>query len=102
MYNKEKTYYRIDIHASYSLFHFLAQFSFFLFLAILREVEAFLEAENDVILICTSILSFSKLLKSMPLHCLKRPTLFVDVLSVKEHPRDILLQVLNLTLVVIR
>ncbi|KAH7510531.1 hypothetical protein FEM48_ZijujUnG0118300 [Ziziphus jujuba var. spinosa] len=59
-----------------------------------REVEAFLEAENDVILICTSILSFSEFLKSMPLHCLKRPTLFADVLSVKEHPREVLQQVL--------
>nr|XP_048325497.1 arogenate dehydrogenase 2, chloroplastic-like [Ziziphus jujuba var. spinosa] len=59
-----------------------------------REVEAFLEAENDVILICTSILFFSEFLKSMPLHCLKRPTLFADVLSVKEHPREVLQQVL--------
>ncbi|KAF3433324.1 hypothetical protein FNV43_RR24426 [Rhamnella rubrinervis] len=59
-----------------------------------RDVEAFLEAENDVILICTSIVSLSEVLKTIPLHCLKRPTLFADVLSVKEHPREVLLQVL--------
>ncbi|KAK4579616.1 hypothetical protein RGQ29_029331 [Quercus rubra] len=57
-----------------------------------REIGAFLEAENDVILICTSILSLQEVLKSMPLHHLKRPTLFADVLSVKEHPRNVLLR----------
>ncbi|XP_062089294.1 arogenate dehydrogenase 1, chloroplastic-like [Humulus lupulus] len=59
-----------------------------------RNVEAFLEAENDVVLICTSILSLSEVFKSMPFQCLKRPTLFVDVLSVKEYPKKFLLQVL--------
>ncbi|CAI8586360.1 unnamed protein product [Vicia faba] len=60
-----------------------------------RDVRTFIEANNDVILICTSILSFSEVLSSLPLSCLKRPTtLFVDVLSVKEHPRDLLLRVL--------
>lgn len=59
-----------------------------------RDTGTFLEANNDVILICTSILSLSKVLNTMPLHCLKRSPLFVDVLSVKEYPRDILLKVL--------
>ncbi|KAL5568860.1 hypothetical protein UlMin_025435 [Ulmus minor] len=59
-----------------------------------RNVEAFLEADNDVVLICTSILSLTEILKSMPFQCLKKPTLFVDVLSVKEHPKEVLLQVL--------
>ncbi|KAE8682953.1 Arogenate dehydrogenase 1 [Hibiscus syriacus] len=59
-----------------------------------RDVIAFLEADNDVILIATSILSLSEVLRSMPLHSFKRRTLFVDVLSVKEHPRNVLLQVL--------
>lgn len=59
-----------------------------------KDVEAFLEADNDVIMICTSILSMSEVVKPMPLHCLKRPTLFVDVLSVKEFPKNFLLQVL--------
>ncbi|XP_065869961.1 arogenate dehydrogenase 1, chloroplastic-like isoform X1 [Euphorbia lathyris] len=60
-----------------------------------RDMLSFLEAENDVVLISTSILSLEEVLKTMPIHALKRQqTLFVDVLSVKEHPRDILLKVL--------
>ncbi|XP_024018354.1 arogenate dehydrogenase 1, chloroplastic isoform X2 [Morus notabilis] len=59
-----------------------------------RDVEAFLGADNDVIMICTSIMSLTEVVKPMPLHCLKRPTLFVDVLSVKEFPKNFLLQVL--------
>ncbi|GMP69540.1 hypothetical protein CsSME_00028761 [Camellia sinensis var. sinensis] len=59
-----------------------------------RDMDRFLEAENDVILLCTSILSLSNVVNSIPLHRLKRPTLFVDVLSVKEHPKEVLLQVL--------
>lgn len=40
-------------------------------------------------------MSFTKVLSSMPLACLKKPTtLFVDVLSVKEHPREVLLRVI--------
>ncbi|XLR47066.1 hypothetical protein S83_031726, partial [Arachis hypogaea] len=56
------------------------------------DMSAFLDAENDVILLCTSILSLAEVMRSMPLTCLKRPTLFVDVLSVKEHPRNLLLR----------
>lgn len=59
-----------------------------------RGMTEFIEAENDVIMLCTSILSLTEVLKSLPLHCLKRPTLFADVLSVKEGPREVLLQVL--------
>ncbi|PIN00970.1 Arogenate dehydrogenase (NADP(+)) [Handroanthus impetiginosus] len=59
-----------------------------------RDMNAFLESDNDVIMLCTSILSLSQVIRSLPLHCLKQPTLFVDVLSVKEHPRDLMLQVL--------
>jgi len=66
-----------------------------LYILCFRDVRTFIEANNDVILICTSILSFSKVLSSMPLACLKKPTtLFVDVLSVKEHPRELLLRVI--------
>ncbi|KAI3793255.1 hypothetical protein L1987_35871 [Smallanthus sonchifolius] len=57
-----------------------------------RDMEEFMGLEHDVIMICTSILSVSEVVKSIPFHCLKKPTLFVDVLSVKEHPRQILLQ----------
>ncbi|XP_042475689.1 arogenate dehydrogenase 1, chloroplastic-like [Macadamia integrifolia] len=60
-----------------------------------RDIETFLEFNNDVILLCTSIVSLSEVVKSIPFHLLKKPnTLFVDVLSVKIHPRDLLLQVL--------
>lgn len=61
--------------------------------SLIRDVGAFFEAENDVVLICTSILSLTEVVRSMPLDRLKRPTLFADVLSVKEHPRNVLLQV---------
>ncbi|GAU29421.1 hypothetical protein TSUD_149910 [Trifolium subterraneum] len=59
-----------------------------------RDITAFLDADMDVILLCTSISSLSDVVGSMPLNCLKRPTLFVDVLSVKEHPKNLLLRVL--------
>ncbi|KAK9061092.1 hypothetical protein SSX86_018272 [Deinandra increscens subsp. villosa] len=60
-----------------------------------RDMEEFMGLEHDVILICTSILSVSEVVKSIPFHCLKKPTLFADVLSVKEHPRQILLQMVS-------
>ncbi|KAL0282228.1 UNVERIFIED_CONTAM: Arogenate dehydrogenase 1, chloroplastic [Sesamum angustifolium] len=59
-----------------------------------RDMNAFLESNNDVILLSTSILSLSQVIKTLPLNCLRKPTLFVDVLSVKEYPRDLMLQVL--------
>ncbi|KAK1409390.1 hypothetical protein QVD17_35916 [Tagetes erecta] len=58
----------------------------------IRDMEEFMGLEHDVILICTSILSVSEVVKSLPFHCLRKPTLFADVLSVKEHPKQILLQ----------
>ncbi|KAF9594699.1 hypothetical protein IFM89_034484 [Coptis chinensis] len=59
-----------------------------------KDIVPFLDSNNDVILISTSILSLSQVLSSIPFHVLKKPTLFVDVLSVKEYPRQLLLQVL--------
>ncbi|KVI09985.1 NAD(P)-binding domain-containing protein [Cynara cardunculus var. scolymus] len=59
-----------------------------------RDMEEFMGLEHDVILICTSILSASEVIKSIPFHRLKKPTLFADVLSVKEYPRQLLLQFL--------
>ncbi|KAK4277774.1 hypothetical protein QN277_015722 [Acacia crassicarpa] len=59
-----------------------------------RDVTALFDADNDVVLISTSILSLSEVLRSLPLDRLKRPVLFVDVLSVKEYPRQALLEVL--------
>lgn len=52
------------------------------------------EAHPDVVVICTSILSVRAVLASLPLHRLRRSTLFADVLSVKEFPRTLLLQTL--------
>ena len=48
----------------------------------------------QVILLCTSILSTEKVLRGLPLSRLRRSTLFVDVLSVKEFPRSLFLQLL--------
>lgn len=50
------------------------------------------EQHPEVILLCTSILSTEKVLKSLPVQRLKRSTLFVDVLSVKEFARNLFLQ----------
>ncbi|XP_075509844.1 arogenate dehydrogenase 2, chloroplastic-like [Primulina tabacum] len=58
------------------------------------DVHDLCENHPDVILLCTSILSTEQVLKSLPLHRLRRNTLFVDVLSVKEFPKNIFLQVL--------
>ncbi|KAK9193341.1 hypothetical protein WN944_004038 [Citrus x changshan-huyou] len=50
------------------------------------------EEHPEVVLLCTSILSTEKVLKSLPFQRLKRSTLFVDVLSVKEFPRKLFFQ----------
>ncbi|GMH30679.1 hypothetical protein Nepgr_032522 [Nepenthes gracilis] len=52
------------------------------------------EEHPEVILLCTSIISTESVLRSLPLQRLKRSTLFVDVLSVKEFPRSLFLQIL--------
>ncbi|KAI3679327.1 hypothetical protein L2E82_51459 [Cichorium intybus] len=52
------------------------------------------EEHPDVILLCTSVLSAEKVLRSLPLQRLKRSTLFVDVLSVKEFAKDLFLQII--------
>ncbi|KAE9596215.1 hypothetical protein Lal_00048685 [Lupinus albus] len=72
-----------------------SQLSLQLGIQFFRDVSSLLEADNDVILICTSILSFSQVMESMPVTRFnKSTTLFVDVLSVKEHPRHLLLTLL--------
>ncbi|KAM7253855.1 hypothetical protein ACFE04_031537 [Oxalis oulophora] len=50
------------------------------------------EQHPDVVLLSTSILSTEQVLFSLPLQRLKRNTLFVDVLSVKEFPRSLFIQ----------
>ncbi|XP_010557617.1 PREDICTED: arogenate dehydrogenase 1, chloroplastic [Tarenaya hassleriana] len=58
------------------------------------DLDDLFEEHPGVILLCTSILSTEKVLKSLPLQRLKRSTLFVDVLSVKEFPRNLFLRIL--------
>lgn len=60
-----------------------------------NNVDDLCEQHPEVILLCTSILSTEKVLKSLPMQRLKRSTLFVDVLSVKEFPRNLFLQHLS-------
>ncbi|KAH0983188.1 hypothetical protein GBA52_010365 [Prunus armeniaca] len=64
--------------------------------AYFSNAEDLFEKRPEVVLICTSILSTEKVLRSLPLQRLKKNTLFVDILSVKEFPRILLLQNLPL------
>ncbi|KAK1288509.1 hypothetical protein QJS10_CPB19g00380 [Acorus calamus] len=52
------------------------------------------DSHPDVVLLSTSILSAESVLRSLPLHRLRRDTLFVDVLSVKESPKKLFLETL--------
>ncbi|KAI4387464.1 hypothetical protein MLD38_005292 [Melastoma candidum] len=52
------------------------------------------EQHPDVVLLSTSILSTPQVLSVLPLHRLRRSTLFVDVLSVKEFPKHLMLKYL--------
>ncbi|CAN6215672.1 unnamed protein product [Urochloa humidicola] len=49
------------------------------------------ECHPDVVLLSTSILSAESVVRSLPVHRLRRDTLFADVLSVKEFPKNLLL-----------
>ncbi|XP_031504447.1 arogenate dehydrogenase 2, chloroplastic-like [Nymphaea colorata] len=60
----------------------------------IRSIDAFCEEQPDIIFICTSILSTESVLRSIPIHKLQRGTVFADVLSVKQFPRNLLLEVL--------
>ncbi|KAK1403500.1 Prephenate/arogenate dehydrogenase domain-containing protein [Heracleum sosnowskyi] len=59
-----------------------------------KDADDLCEEHPDVILLCTSIISTEFVLRSLPLQRLKRNTLFVDVLSVKEFPKSLFLQIL--------
>lgn len=52
------------------------------------------EQHPDIVVLCTSINSLERVIRSLPIEKLKRNTLFVDVLSVKEFPKNIFLQLL--------
>ncbi len=55
-------------------------------------VDDFCEAHPDVVVLATSILSLQDILKKLPVQRLRRSTLFVDVLSVKVFPKNLLLE----------
>lgn len=59
-----------------------------------RSVDALCEEQPDVLLICSSILSTESVVRAIPFHKLRPDTIVADVLSVKEFPRNLLLEVL--------
>ncbi|XP_072998470.1 arogenate dehydrogenase 2, chloroplastic-like [Typha latifolia] len=59
-----------------------------------QSMDAMCEEQPDVVLVCSSILSTESVLRAVPLHKLKPDTIFADVLSVKQFPRNLLLEVL--------
>jgi len=59
-----------------------------------RDIDDFCEEHPDVVIVCTSILSTEESLRSFPFQRLKRNTLFCDVLSVKQFPKQLFQQLL--------
>ncbi|KAL5718310.1 prephenate dehydrogenase (NADP(+)) [Ranunculus cassubicifolius] len=51
------------------------------------------EAQPDVLLVCSSIVSTEKIIKEIPFHKLKPNTIIADVLSVKQYPKNLMLDV---------
>eukprot|EP00891_Asterochloris_glomerata_P003202 jgi/Astpho2/3202/Aster-05730 len=56
------------------------------------DIDDFAEEHPDVVILATSILSTAAVLESLPIARFRRSTLFVDVLSVKEFPKQLLLE----------
>lgn len=59
-----------------------------------RDMEKMCEEQPDVVLVCSSILSTESVIRKIPIHKLKSDTIFADVLSVKQFPRNLFLEVL--------
>jgi len=55
------------------------------------DVHDLCEAHPDVVILASSILSTKAVLRSLPVQRLRRSTLFVDVLSVKVFPKQLML-----------
>lgn len=55
------------------------------------DMDDFCEEHPEIVLLATSILSLEAVIRSLPVQRLKRSTLFVDVLSVKEFPKRLML-----------
>jgi arogenate dehydrogenase (NADP+) len=62
--------------------------------AFFSDADAFCEEHPEVVVLATSILSTERVLRALPLQRLKRSTLFVDVLSVKAFPKQLLQRLL--------
>lgn len=60
-----------------------------------RSLEALCEEQPDVLLVCSSILSTESVVRAIPLAKLRPDTIVADVLSVKQFPRNLLLEVLT-------
>ena len=58
-------------------------------------MEALCEEQPDVLLVCSSILSTESVVRAIPLAKLRPDTIVADVLSVKQFPRNLLLEVLT-------
>ena len=58
-------------------------------------MEALCEEQPDVLLVCSSILSTESVVCAIPLAKLRPDTIVADVLSVKQFPRNLLLEVLT-------
>ena len=57
-----------------------------------QDADDFCEEHPDVVVLAPSILSTAAVLRALPVQRLKRNTLFVDVLSVKAFPKQLLLR----------
>lgn len=59
-----------------------------------RSVDALCEEQPDVLLVCSSILSTETVVRAIPFGKLRPDTIVADVLSVKQFPRNLLLEIL--------
>lgn len=59
-----------------------------------QDANDFCEEHPDIVILSTSILSLEDVVRTLPVQRLRRNTLFVDVLSVKEFPKALLLSTL--------
>ncbi|KAL5731195.1 arogenate dehydrogenase (NADP(+)) [Ranunculus cassubicifolius] len=58
----------------------------------LKNVDSLCEEQPDVLFVCSSILSTETVVRSIPMHKLKPDTIFADVLSVKQFPKNLFLE----------
>ena len=58
-----------------------------------RSLDALCEEQPDVLLVCSSILSTEAVVRAIPFGKLRPDTIVADVLSVKQFPRNLLLEV---------